>query len=89
MNGYACFSGHHVHYVMINSAMEESAQTTLLLLIFLLVNTSPLISGSSVEGDCAKDGSCQEKHGKQKYVVKGTKCKLTMSWRVMLYHCVQ
>lgn len=67
-----------ITYIMLFSTMEVSTQTTLLLLIFLLVNTSPFISGSSVEGDCSKDGSCQEKHGKQKYVVKGTKYKLTM-----------
>lgn len=50
----------------------DSAQTTRLLLIFLLVNISPFISGSKVQGDCSKDGSCEEKHGKEKYIVKGT-----------------
>ncbi|XP_020606070.1 protein O-glucosyltransferase 1-like [Orbicella faveolata] len=48
----------------------DSAQTTRLLLIFLLVNISPFISGSNVQGDCSKDGSCEEKHGKEKYIAK-------------------
>ena len=54
------------------STMDESAKTTRLLLIFLIMNTSPLISGSNFQGDCSKDGSCEEKHGKEKYIVKGT-----------------
>ena len=54
------------------STMGESVQTTRLLLIFLLVNTSLFISGSSVEDNCSKDGSCEENHGKEKYTVKGT-----------------
>lgn len=52
--------------------MGESAETVRLLFIFLLVNTSQFNSGSNVQGDCSKDGSCEEKHGKEKYIVKGT-----------------
>lgn len=64
--------------------MDVSAQkvlSRLLLLIFLLVNSCQFVSGSDVQGDCSKDGSCegQEKHGKQKYIVKGIK----------LYACAQ
>lgn len=43
----------------------------LLLFLFLLVNTRLCIFGSDVQGDCSKDGSCEEKHGKEKYIVKG------------------
>ena len=61
--------------------MDVSAQkvlSRLLLLIFLLVNSCQFVSGSDVQGDCSKDGSCegQEKHGKQKYIVKGISLKL-------------
>ena len=66
------------------SAMGESVQTTRLLLIFLLVNTSLFISGSSVQDNCSKDGSCDENHGKEKYTVKGTN-QCSLLWWV-LYH---
>ena len=52
--------------------MGDSTQTSRLLFIFLLVNAFPFISGSNVQGDCSKDGSCEDKHGKDKYIVKGT-----------------
>lgn len=42
-----------------------------LLLLFLLANTCQFISGSDVQGDCSKDGSCEDKHGKEKYISKG------------------
>lgn len=51
--------------------MELLSFPRLLLSLFLLVNTYQFISGSDVQGDCSKDGSCEEKHGKEKYTVKG------------------
>ena len=58
--------------------MEVSALilfSRILLSIFLLVNIYHSVSGSDVQGDCSKDGSCdgeQEKRGKEKYIIKGT-----------------
>lgn len=61
-------------YFLLVANMVAVTHATFLLLVIPFLNPLQFSVGSDVQGDCSKDGSCeaeQEKHGKEKYTVKG------------------